>query len=218
MTDSSDLFSKLRTEMPSVEPNSFNYDSRIVFEPLDLSVLEDIHEYSILPDFFEFLDLDPSKTIDETRAYLEKLLARINDGYKDGYAMYWQVRVRSTGKAIGIFTLVGVNFGTRVAEIGKGVSPKYAGLGYSFEAQSAMLRYCFDTLGLDEVRSFTRADNAPNINMMTIGGFKKITIDNVIERDGTDRPMQRLSAFRENRSKDRSLAFAKVARMKTETS
>jgi hypothetical protein len=68
--------------------NHYNKESDIYFTHFSISGLEEMHRYSTDERFNEFFEFDPFKTIDETKAYVEKLLDRMSGEPLDRNAMY----------------------------------------------------------------------------------------------------------------------------------
>jgi RimJ/RimL family protein N-acetyltransferase len=55
---------------------------------------------------------------------------------------------------------------TPCTEVGWRLDPEFWGYGYATEGAMAVLRFGFDTLGLDEIVSFTTASNMPSRRVM----------------------------------------------------
>lgn len=203
----------LRNEVPAFENvgTNYKYESKIYLTPLSMSGLEGMHEYSVVPEFFRYIDVDPSSTIQDTRNYISKLLDRMEAGYKGGHAMYWFLHLRENDKIIGTFCLVGVDFENKMAEAGKGLSTFHLGKGYMFEAQWIVLNYAFNRLDLNSISSFTNSDNAPNIQLMKTAGFRERERENVTYRDGSIHEMLTMKIDLEQATLDRCLALAKIA-------
>ena len=62
--------------------------SDIYFTHFPLDGLEEMHRYSKDERLYEFFEFDPFKTIDETKAYIGKLLDRMSGEPLDRNAMY----------------------------------------------------------------------------------------------------------------------------------
>lgn len=152
--------------------NIFN-NSRIFFSKFDMSGLNDFHDYSSNAEMFKYFEFGPHQNINESIAYIEKIQNRILNGYKGGKAMYWFIRLKESNKVIGSMALVGIDFNKGIGEIGKGLSPEFWGHGYMSEAMDMYLDYCKNTLNLNEIISFTRFDNNPNIKLMNKKGFSE---------------------------------------------
>ncbi len=203
----------LRNDPPgsSSEESRLGYQPRLYMSPLSMADLQDIHEYSVVPEFFQHIDVDPSITLEDTRAYISKLLKRVETGYKGGHAMYWAMRLRENDRTVGIFCLIGIDFDKKIAEAGKGLSTFHLGKGHVFEAQWMAINYAFTRLDLDSVSSFTSVDNLPNIQLMKTAGYKKVGSELVTYRDGSKHEMVTYKVNRDEATLDRCLAFARMA-------
>ena len=129
----------------------------------------DLHEYSVRPEFYRYLEFDPFTTIEETEAYIDKLLRRAES--PDSH--YWSVELKETGKKIGTFGVVGIHWHRKSAQIGYGISPLYQGQGYFSEALGIVLRFLFDDLGLNRVVATTAAENEASISALERKSFKR---------------------------------------------
>lgn len=137
--------------------------------PLSDDGLEGLHAYSIDPRFFEFLEFEPHRTLDDTRAYLEKLRART----AAGTAHYWFIRERQSGRVAGTFGVHGIDRRKGSAEIGYGVAPAFWGRGYFQEALGLVLAQLFDTLDFHRVAATTIRDNVASVRALERAGFTR---------------------------------------------
>ena len=48
----------------------------IYLRKLSLDVLEDMHEYSRIEEFYAYMEFSPHKSVKETKVYLQKLIDR----------------------------------------------------------------------------------------------------------------------------------------------
>ena len=149
-------------------------DSKLIyFEPISLSGLEEMHEYSINEKFYEFFEFDVFKTKKETEQYLKKLIERTKIVNGQIQSMYWFVRLKEDSKLIGSAALVNINQNRKSAEIGYGIDPNYWGKGYVLLLQNALIRYTFESLGLNRLHGLTMVDNERTISSIYAAGFKK---------------------------------------------
>jgi len=147
--------------------------SRVFFTKIDMDGLDDMYEYSCMPEFYSFMEMPSHNSKEDTRNYILKLMNRIENGYSGGEAMYWFIRLSSSKKVIGSIGLIGIDLRIGRAEFGKGLSSKYWGKGYMSEAFDIFLRYCFKVLEFERLQAITRYDNLPNIKLNEKAGFKK---------------------------------------------
>jgi len=104
-----------------------------------------------------------------TREQIEALVARHRDNLAAGRPGLYAVRVAETGSFIGFVGLATPSFDAPFmpcVEIGWRLRRDAWGHGYATEAARAALAHGFQTLGLDEIVSFTTVGNTPSIAVM----------------------------------------------------
>lgn len=141
---------------------------RIDLVKIDASCVDDIHEYSSMPSFFQFMEFAESQSRDETETYVKKLLRRSED--PTGH--YWMILHKSDNKVIGTFGVLDIDLRKGCGEIGYGVSPKYGGKGYFKEALDMVLQYLFGEADFHRVWAKTQNDNHASIESLKSAGFK----------------------------------------------
>jgi RimJ/RimL family protein N-acetyltransferase/spore coat polysaccharide biosynthesis protein SpsF (cytidylyltransferase family) len=142
---------------------------RIDLVALSRWALDDLHAYSVMPDFYRHIELKPFTSRAETEAYLEKLLGR-SDG-RTGH--YWMIVLKSTGRVIGTFGLLDIDWRKGMAEIGYGLSPQSWGAGLFSEALQLVVSWAFTAGGLHRLWAKTQIDNAPSITALERNGFRR---------------------------------------------
>ncbi|NQV83551.1 MAG: GNAT family N-acetyltransferase [Rhodospirillales bacterium] len=141
---------------------------RIDLVEINASCIDDLHEYSSMPVFFEFMELIESRSREETETYYQKLVRRSQA--PTGH--YWMIRHKGDDKVIGTFGVLDIDTRKGSCEIGYGVSPQYWGKGYFKEVLRMVLEYLFDEAGFHRVWAKTQDDNAASINSLKSLGFK----------------------------------------------
>lgn len=104
-------------------------------------------------------------TADETRA----LVGRIRDHFDAHGFGLWAVEAPGVSPFIGFVGLQHVTFDAPfvpAVEIGWRLLPAYWGNGYATEAATAVLRFGFEDLNLDQIVSFTVLANKPSWSVM----------------------------------------------------
>lgn len=144
------------------------HSERLELVEINLSGLEDFHEYSLKKELYTFLEQAPINSIEETKNYLKKLILRSSDEFSH----YWFIRLRDTKKVIGTFGIHDIDFRKSIGEVSYGVSPDYSGRGYFKEALGRVLKYAFEDLDLIRISAVTRSDNLASINGLISQGFK----------------------------------------------
>jgi RimJ/RimL family protein N-acetyltransferase len=111
-------------------------------------------------------------TDERTRRFVERIRERWAEL---GYGL-WAVERQDTGRFIGYVGLWPATFPahfTPAVEVGWRLAAEQWGNGYATEAARAALHYGFDTLGLDEIVSFTAALNLRSIKVMERIGMRR---------------------------------------------
>tara|TARA_B100001093_G_scaffold455055_2_gene464882 strand:+ start:6055 stop:6708 length:654 start_codon:yes stop_codon:yes gene_type:complete len=148
--------------------------SLIRFENLNKSEkrLNEMYEYSKMPEFYDFLETEPHKNITETSQYLDNLINRETMGYYDGQSRYWFIIDSLEDKLIGTIGLVGIKDAQSHACTTMGLSPSYRSNGRGIEATLSLLHYGFTNLKLNKIWAITHELNKPVIKLHNLFGFK----------------------------------------------
>ncbi|MDB4013439.1 GNAT family N-acetyltransferase [Flavobacteriaceae bacterium] len=147
--------------------------SEIYFEPLSMSGLEEMHQYSIDKRLYEFFEFKPFETIGETENYINKLLNRMSNSSGEKNAMYWFVRRKIDNKLIGTANFVNINYSRKSLEWGYGIDPKLWGKGYILKIQECLKKYVFETLNYNRLHGVTMITNERTISSILSCGMKK---------------------------------------------
>ncbi len=147
--------------------------NEIYFELISMSGLDEMHEYSINEEFYEFYEFNAFKTKAETEEYLKKLINRTKVVEADIQAMYWFVRRKDNNNLLGTATLVNINKGRESAEIGYGIDPNHWGKGYILKLQNTLIKYAFESLKLNCLYGTTMENNERTISSILAAGFQK---------------------------------------------
>jgi len=151
-----------------------NCDPILRFDKLILNEkrVKEMHEYSKDPEFFKFMEIKPSKTINETKDYLEKLIARDADGSHGGDSLYWAIIDELEDKMIGTIGFQAIKRSHASACTTMGISTKYRSKGRAIEATLSLYNYGFKTLNLHRIWAVTHESNLAVIKLHQTFGFK----------------------------------------------
>lgn len=170
---------KLYFNFSSVVPSGIALDDKlgshsreIFFEPISMSGLEEMHNYSIDPRLYEYFEFEPFKKIEETAAYIEKLEKRMAGDPLDKTTMYWFVRRQCDNHLIGTAGLVALDYSRQSVEWAYAVDPSLWGEGYIFKIQEALKQYVFEVLELNRLHGKTMITNERTINSVLASGMK----------------------------------------------
>jgi [ribosomal protein S5]-alanine N-acetyltransferase len=141
---------------------------RICLINLSTEYLYDIHEYSVIPQFYEFLEYEPFKNLEDTKAFLARLFKRSDE--ITGH--YWFIFNKSENKVIGTIGLLDIDPIRGSAELAYGLSPDFWGQGFFSEALKLVVDWFFDQEGNHRLFVKTSSENRNSINAVLRMGFK----------------------------------------------
>ena len=129
--------------------------------------LLDMHSYSRLDEFYEYLEFDAFKSLEETSEYLNSLIERslIDEG------QYWFIHLPIEKVVVGTIGIHSLDVNRLSAEVGYGLSPKYQGIGIFSKALKIVLNYGFRELALNRIVARTDANNSGSIKGLVRNGF-----------------------------------------------
>jgi ribosomal-protein-alanine N-acetyltransferase len=131
--------------------------------------LNDIHEYSIMPQFYDHLEYPPFKNLKETEAFLAKLFKR-SDGIS---GHYWFIYNISENKVIGTIGLLDIDRMRGSAELAYGLSPTFWGQGFFSEALKLVINWFFEQDNNHRLFVKTAGENINSINAVLRMGFQR---------------------------------------------
>jgi len=146
--------------------------NRISLTPLEDHHIEDMHDYSSNPLFFQYIDLLPHHDISDTRAYFHELKKR----EQERNCIYWAIINNEDRRMIGSFGLVDINELIGQGQIGYGLNPEYWGKGLFKEALILCLDFAFKKLKLIKIIVTTNIANKASIRGLQSCGFEIVTI------------------------------------------
>ncbi len=147
-------------------------ETELYFERLSLRGLEEMHRYSVDERLYEHLEYRPFSTLDETRAYIEKLLQSMGSEIHGRTEMCWFVRRNVDHRLVGTARLVCLNYPRQSAEWGYGVDPDLWGTGYILQIQEMLKHYVFEVLRLNRLGGIAMAENERTISSLVAAGMK----------------------------------------------
>ncbi|RAK68192.1 GNAT family N-acetyltransferase [Hymenobacter edaphi] len=104
-------------------------------------------------------------------AEARRMLARIEQDYRDGKLLHWCLTLAATGALVGTAGFYrGFEGGT--GEIGYVLLPAYRGRGLMTEAAQALCALGFAALGLRQIEAYTAAANAASQAVLLRAGFR----------------------------------------------
>ena len=138
---------------------------RIELTTISEDGLNDMHEYSIKPEFFKYLEYDSFTQIEETKNYLQGLIERS----KQDDCQFWFIKLKINNKIIGTIGATNIDYARKSVEIGYGISPDYWNQGFFKETLNVILDYFFNNQDFHKIHAKTQSDN-----LFSINGLKKL--------------------------------------------
>ena len=154
---------------------------RLHLEAPDVKYAIDVYEYSKDKEFCKFITAKPAIHIDESVQFLEYLIQENTDRNR----AYWVVVDKKKNKAVGTMGFIfSLPIQSKLLEFGYGLSRLYWGTGIFQEAAKEVLKFGFDTLKIEKVQVFTRADNIASIKgVQKVGFVQEAVLENYYETD-----------------------------------
>tara|TARA_B110001450_G_C17564537_1_gene458197 strand:- start:405 stop:959 length:555 start_codon:yes stop_codon:yes gene_type:complete len=142
---------------------------RIDLINLNHNYIMDIHEYSVIPVFYKYLEYDSFKTFEDTKTFFEKISSRSND--IDCH--YWMIYNKKDDKVLGTIALHDIDWRKGFAELTYGLSPNYWGNGFFSESLNLIVNWFFSLKNTNRLFLKTVSINNGSINAVSKFGFKK---------------------------------------------
>lgn len=129
-----------------------------------------IHAYRSRPDVYRYLnhgEIDP--------AFVRDRIKRVWSGpfENDGDALGMAIEERSSGQCVGDAVLFLHSVKQRTGEVGYALDPAFTGRGYATEAAAAVVRMCFETLGMHRVIGCLDARNTASARVLERLGMRR---------------------------------------------
>lgn len=175
------------TEFPELETK------RLILRRLTESDLDDLFNMRKDPEMHEYTDTMPDTSLKDTKDYLE----RMNVGLDEGKWILWGIQSKEDKRIIGSVSLWNFTDSMNRAELGYGIIPHMQGKGYMYESLQAIINYCFNILGMDQVEAYTEEGNKNSTQLLESLGF--VQINKVIDQGyNKDRVYHMLVFMKEN--------------------
>lgn len=133
------------------------------------SDVEAFYDMRCAPEMHLHTDTKADQSLDETRAYIDKM----NQGINEDKWLIWAIEVMETGIVIGSISIWNINLETMTAELGYGIAPSYQGQGFMKEALDCVTAFGLEVMGLAALEAFTEKDNVPSVRLLEKCQFVK---------------------------------------------
>jgi ribosomal-protein-alanine N-acetyltransferase len=116
----------------------------------------------------KYLDRAPTKSLQETEAYIHKINKILTD--KEG--AYWAISLKNEDKLIGTICYWNFEPDKDLAEIGYELSPAYQGQGLMQEAVEKVIEYGFKAMQLKIITGLTDVANERSVSLLKKNNFQ----------------------------------------------
>jgi ribosomal-protein-alanine N-acetyltransferase len=110
------------------------------------------------------------KTLDAAEKELERYC--INP-FKENRGIRWGIVLKDIGELIGTLGFYDWDKDVHKVEIGYDLKPDHWGLGIMTEALHTVVRFCFETMGLNRIQAIIPVENHRSMNLVRRLGFTK---------------------------------------------
>ncbi len=120
-------------------------------------------------EILKYLDRHPEKSIEETKAFIQK----VEENKNNAEGILWAITLKENDAVIGTICYWRLEKQHYRAEIGYLLHPSYQGKGIMDEALKAVLQYGFDVMNLHSVEANVNPLNEASIRLLEKNGFVK---------------------------------------------
>jgi RimJ/RimL family protein N-acetyltransferase len=147
---------------------------RLTLKPHTLADAEKLNAWENDPDLLYYNDDQPEdrtpEGLEETRLYLE----RITQNGGDGRLIHYAIHLKPGDELIGNGMIGFIDRYNRSCRLGITIGEKrYWGSGLGKEAMTAVITYCFETLGMNRIGAEVYAFNQRSIRLFESLGFRR---------------------------------------------
>lgn len=140
--------------------------TRLIYKKILPENSADMYEYSRLPEVTRYLLWTPHVSITQTERYIKLLQKKYDSG------AFWDFGLthRESGKFIGTCGITSFDEKDNSIEIGYVLSPSFWGKGYATEAAQTVMKFCFESFGVEKIcAKFMEGNNASMRVMAKLG-------------------------------------------------
>ena len=144
---------------------------RLILRKMTLSDLDFYFHHFNDPHIVEGTCFPGPKTMDAARKELERYC--INP-FKESKGIRWGIVLKDAGGLIGTLGFYDWDKDVHKVEIGYDLKPSNWGLGIMTEALHTVIRFCFETLGLNRIQAIIPVENHRSMKLVRRLGFTRV--------------------------------------------
>jgi ribosomal-protein-alanine N-acetyltransferase len=157
--EKSDLYFK---NFPGLE------SERLILRKLDINDVDQIFEFTSLPETSEILSWFPHSDKSVSRTFIKNIISK----YSNNEVSQWAIELKSDKIVIGIAGFVQFFSEHSRGEIAYVLSPKYQNKGYMTEALKMVLEYGFNMIKLRRIEAKCEINNFSSERVLQKLGFR----------------------------------------------
>ena len=151
------------TQFPRLE------SERLLFRKILLSDANELYLIRSNDDVMRFMDTKKMESINEA----EKMIASIEESFKNGTGINWGIIEKSSNRFIGYFGFWRIVSEHCRAEIGYALDPNCWGKGYMIETLKTLIKFSFKEMKMHSIEANVNPANGNSIKLLEKIGFKK---------------------------------------------
>ena len=141
---------------------------RLTLRQLLISDDQEIFTLRTDPEINKYLDREQSKTIDDARSFINKIIENI----AKNNSLYWAITLNNQNTFVGTICLFGFSDDNDNCEMGYELLRNYQGHGIMKEAVEAVIDYAFNTIQLRKINACPHRDNQASLKLLEKLSFK----------------------------------------------
>lgn len=173
-----------------------NIETRnLLLRRMDYNDIQDLYEMRKDPRMIEYTDSKLEESVEETKAYIDKM----NQGIDDNKWIVWAMEHKQSKKVIGSISIWNINREKNSGELGYGIIPDYQGLGLMKESLLKVVEYGLKKMKLGMLDAYTEENNIKSIKLLEKCNF--VEIDRVEDIGYYNERIYHMMIFRLEKSK-----------------
>lgn len=156
--------------MINFTPFSSIETENLILRRMDYNDIKDLFEMRRNPQMNEYTDTKIEESMDETKAYIDKM----NKGIDENKWIIWAIQHKQLNKVIGSISIWNINEEEASGELGYGMIPDFQGKGLMKESLLKVVEYGFNVVNLKELNAYTEKNNAKSIKLLKRCNFDEI--------------------------------------------
>jgi len=149
---------------------------RLILRRLSRDDSDHLYEMRKDPRMHVHTDTIPDKSIDDTKAYIDKM----NKGIDANKWIIWAMAHRQSQKVIGSISLWNIDSEDESGELGYGIIPDFQGQGLMKEALLAVVDYGLNVMNLQKINAYTEENNLSSTRLLDKCNF--VEFDRIYEK------------------------------------